>query len=100
MAPNHHEIQSNSDGKVLCNRALTFCDKKTHNKCEKEKKASLIPSCGINTFLASISTAYGVKNKEGITIKATAMEEDKEYQVYTNFKQQIKASQSTRNRKN
>ena len=80
--------------KVLCNRALVSCDKKTHDKCEKKKKASHIPGCEIITFLSCILTAYSIESKEGITIKATAVEEDKEYQVCTNFKQQIEAAQT------
>ena len=63
----------------IFNRVLVSCDKKTHNKCVTTKNASLIPGCEIDIFLSSILTAYNTESKEGITIKATAVEEDKEY---------------------
>ena len=96
---NNHNTQYNSGVKALCNRALVSCGKKTHNKCKKKTKASLIRCGEINIFLVLILVAYGTKSREGITIQATAMEDDKEYQVYPNFKQQIKASQISQKRK-
>ena len=80
--------------KVLCNRLLASCDKNVQDKCEKKKDTSLIPGSEINIFHQSLrSPGFGTDSREGITIKAIAVEEDKEYQVCANFKQRIKASQ-------
>ena len=96
---NNHTTQCNNDVKVLCNRALAFCDKNTHDKCKKKRKASLIPGSEINIFLQSLgSSEFGTDSREGITIKATAVEDDKEYYVCANFKQRIKASQGKKKR--
>ena len=86
--------------KVVCNRALASCDKKPHNKCGTTKNASLIPGCEMNNFPQSLgSSEFGTESREGITIKATAVKDDKEYRVCANFEQLIKAPQGTKKTK-
>ena len=69
--------------KALHNRVLISCCNKTHNKCDTTKKASNMMGCKINIFLVLLESAYGTKSRKGIIIEATAVEDDKGYQVCT-----------------
>ena len=82
---------------ALCNKALS-CG---YTKCEKSKKASNMMGSQINICLSSVLVgAYGMESRDGITIEANVVEDDKEYLVYHNTELRIEAavaaSQSTR----
>ena len=47
-----------------------------------------------NRFLASLELTYGTGSRGGITIEATTVEDNKEYQICADFKQKIEASQT------
>ena len=84
--------------KALCNKAMA-CG---HTKCHRSKNASNMMSSQINIFLSLVLTGiYGVESREGITIEANALEDEKEYLVCDNLKKRIDTvvEQSPRKRK-
>ena len=69
--------------KALCNKAMT----RGQTGCERTKNVSNMIGSKINLFLSSVlAGTYGVESKEGITIEANAVEDDKEYMVCHNTK--------------
>ena len=66
--------------KALCNKVMA-CG---HTKCHQKKRAYLFLGHEINIFFKSLGVIGS--SREGITIEATTLEDDKEYLVCDIFK--------------
>ena len=80
---NNNRLRScNSQVKALYHKAMA----RSHSKCNQQQKAKDVIGSKTNIFLESLGVA---NSREGISIQATGMEDNKEYWVCKTFKIRI-----------